>query len=207
MNWGHFQMENPQLLLTKIVERERRLRELSENPKENARECNQIIECLLREYQSLIVEHTSVATTAAAKTGKDVVVQLWKTCWYRRIEDYRKSIKKHSHALETTRDNEELVLKLRAHLAQLNAKLAQLLSSAANFYQEMMLQLEKRAAMAAQSLQLAAAVGGRLLVEDLQVCRCHCFARHVHLKSPYFPPPPRPRSGPCRSASTAALST
>jgi len=162
-------MDTSQLLLTKIGERERRLRELSEHPKENARECNQIIESLLREYQSLIVEHTTVATAAAAKTGKDVDVQLWKTCWYRRIEDYRKSIKKHSHALETTRDNEELVLKLRAHLAQLNAKLAQLLSSAAAFYQDMMLQLEKRAAMAAQSLQLAAAVGGRLLVEDLQV--------------------------------------
>lgn len=102
----------------------------------------------LREnYQSLILQHPDFG---AFVTCKDIEEKLWKLCFYIKIEEYRKSIRK----TLTLRDEKEsiasnpaaasLALKARTHLAKLVAAFTKFLSDGSSFYQDLMLKVSTR---------------------------------------------------------------
>jgi hypothetical protein len=72
---------------------------------------------------------------------------LWKQCFYRQIEEYRRSIRKTVQLLEQTEPNPanaanmSTIEKAKAHLARLTAVFSKFLSDASTFYQELMLQV------------------------------------------------------------------
>ena len=158
-------MDQPIQILKKTVELERRLKEIE--PDKNKTESIAVMNELLTLYQTLITEHTSFSNAC----GKDIDGQLWKSCWYRRIEEYRKTIKKHTQVMDKDKDKPEIVEKYRAHIANVNAGFGRFLSMAATSYQEMMLKLEKRANFCASKH----GNGERPKAEDLQRCIYRCL--------------------------------
>ena len=103
-----------------------------------------------QDYQLLIINHPGV--------GKDVDSALWKHCFYRQIEEYRKSIRKTVQIIEnqgatgTGTSGESaggrhatadplMLEKAKSHLARLNSAFAKFLSDSITFYQETMLKV------------------------------------------------------------------
>ena len=160
-------MDQPMQILKKTVELERRLKEIE--PDKNKTESVAVMNELLTLYQTLITDHTSFSNAC----GKDIDGQLWKSCWYRRIEEYRKTIKKHTQVMDKDKDKPEIVEKYRAHIANVNAGFGRFLTLAATSYQEMMLKLEKRAAYC--SSKNGGGNGERPKAEDLQRCIYRCL--------------------------------
>ena len=158
-------MDQPIQILKKTVELERRLKEIE--PDKNKTESVAVMNELLTLYQTLITEHTSYSNAC----GKDIDGQLWKSCWYRRIEEYRKTIKKHTQVMDKDKDKPEIVEKYRAHIANVNAGFGRFLNMAATSYQEMMLKLEKRAAYCSSKNGNSE----RPKAEDLQRCIYRCL--------------------------------
>jgi Telomerase activating protein Est1 len=89
-----------------------------------------------RDYQTLIIHHPSF--------GKDVDSALWKQCFYRQIEEYRKSIRKTVQIIESS-DNatstNPMIEKAKSHLAKLNSAFSHFLSGSMTFFQETMLKV------------------------------------------------------------------
>lgn len=113
------------------------------------------------DYQVLIVEHTSHCCSIATK---DIDEVLWKQCFYRQIEDYRKSIRKTVQLLDqsnattpnannsnksannsatATLTSSEMGVKAKTHLARLTAAFIKFLSDGSMFYQDLMLKVRR----------------------------------------------------------------
>lgn len=86
-------------------------------------------------YRSLIVEHAA----SLHSEKKDIDGLLWKNCFYRQIEDFRKSIKRNSSQLEVS-DGTSFALreKQQVYLAKLAAALLKFLADSVVFYHSLM---------------------------------------------------------------------
>ena len=102
-----------------------------------------------KDYQVLVVNHTIYACSG----NKDVDGMVWKQCFYRQIEEYRKSIRKttqiidqESREVDTTTPAvvNPISEKARLHLAKLHTAFAKLLSDATSFYQDCMLKVIRK---------------------------------------------------------------
>ena len=88
------------------------------------------------------MQHPSFGSLVSCK---EIEEKLWKFCFYVKIEEYRKSIRK----TVSLRDGQEgpdatpaavsLALKARAHLAKLISAFTKFLSDGTSFYQEFMM--------------------------------------------------------------------
>ena len=92
---------------------------------------------LRSDYRKLIVHHTAFIF----KEKKDVDTQMWKNCFYKQIEDFRRSIRKYSADLSNSQSSDPRVEKQRFYLVQLTAALISFLSDSTIFYQDMMLEV------------------------------------------------------------------
>lgn len=66
---------------------------------------------------------------------------MWKNCFYKQIEDFRRSIRKYSADLSNSQSSDPRVEKQRFYLVQLTAALISFLSDSTIFYQDMMLEV------------------------------------------------------------------
>ena len=89
------------------------------------------------DYRKLIVNHTAFIF----KEKKDVDTQMWKNCFYKQIEDFRRSIRKNSSDLSNSQLSDPRVEKQRFYLVQLTTALISFLSDSTVFYQDMMLEV------------------------------------------------------------------
>ena len=89
------------------------------------------------DYRKLIVNHTAFIF----KEKKDVDTQMWKNCFYKQIEDFRRSIRKNSSDLSNTQPSDPRIEKQRFYLVQLTTALISFLSDSTVFYQDMMLEV------------------------------------------------------------------
>jgi Telomerase activating protein Est1 len=93
------------------------------------------------------MQHPSFGSLVSCK---EIEEKLWKFCFYVKIEEYRKSIRK----TVSLRDGQEgpdatpaavsLALKARAHLAKLISAFTKFLSDGTSFYQEFMMKASLR---------------------------------------------------------------
>ena len=101
----------------------------------------------LREYyQDLILQHIEYGASISCK---EVGENLWKLCFYVKIEEYRKSIRKTTILLEDKGGSSRpladgLALKARTHLVKLVTVFTKFLSDGSSFYQDLMLQVRER---------------------------------------------------------------
>jgi hypothetical protein len=76
------------------------------------------------------------------KEKKDADTQMWKNCFYKQIEDFRRSIRKNTAELATYADSDtQIIEKQRYYLVQLTSALLTFLSDSTVFYQDMMLEV------------------------------------------------------------------
>lgn len=75
--------------------------------------------------------------TAAAK---DIHTALWKTCFYKQIDEYRRSLKKTKGIIDQ-KSNPEQHEKASVHLMHLIAAFSKFLSDSIAWYQEFLLQV------------------------------------------------------------------
>lgn len=124
-----------------IMEREQKIKALKEeDPKRNASKIAAMSGELRVDYRKLIVYHTHFIF----KEKKDADTQMWKNCFYKQIEDFRRSIRKNTAELATFADSDMRIEKQRYYLVQLTSALLTFLSDSTVFYQDMMLELEMR---------------------------------------------------------------
>jgi len=124
-----------------IMEREQKIKTLKEeDPKRNAQEIAVLSGELRGDYRKLIVHHTHFIF----KEKKDADTQMWKNCFYKQIEDFRRSIRKNTAELATYADTDLRIEKQRYYLVQLTSALLNFLSDSTVFYQDMMIELETR---------------------------------------------------------------
>jgi Telomerase activating protein Est1 len=99
---------------------------------------------LREKFQKLIIQHPSFGSFVTCKETEE---KLWKLCFYVKIEEYRKSIRK----TVLLRDSDEgpaanqgessRVIKAKTHLAKLISAFSKFLSDGTSFYQEFMLKV------------------------------------------------------------------
>ena len=94
---------------------------------------------LRKDYHTLLVEHPDLSLNVK----KDIDSMLWKTCYYRQIEEFRASIKKTTSIIENANDI-ILTEKATAHLSKLTVALMKFLADAISSYQDLLLQYESK---------------------------------------------------------------
>lgn len=117
-------------------EREKKLKLLKENPKENGKEINSLLLTIRNDYRNLIVEQP----TLSSSIKKDIDGLLWKQCYYKQIEEYRRGIKKTSGLV----DQEKTRALAEQHLLKLTAAFLKFLNDAVSNYQDLLQRLESK---------------------------------------------------------------
>jgi hypothetical protein len=88
------------------------------------------ISCRIRkDYKILIIDHPGFC-----HEKKDVIGLFWKNCFYKHIEEFRKSIKSIKSQLEVARSNEKLIF----HFARLSQEFSAFLNDSSRFIQKLM---------------------------------------------------------------------
>eukprot|EP01035_Chromulina_nebulosa_P029542 gene29542-39162_t len=137
----HAENDDKMYILQLNLERERTIKRLKDqDSKSNAAQIADLLAVLRLDYRKLIVNHTAFIF----KEKKDVDTQMWKNCFYKQIEDFRRSIRKNSSDLSNTQPSDPRIEKQRFYLVQLTTALISFLSDSTVFYQDMMLELESR---------------------------------------------------------------
>ena len=76
------------------------------------------------------------------KEKKDIDALLWKNCFYKQIEDFRRSVRKNSSTLgNMTAANDPLVEKQKFLIAKIVSAFITFLADSSTFYQDMMLEV------------------------------------------------------------------
>jgi hypothetical protein len=129
-----------------IESKEAKLNELKKTPKENASEIYQLLLDIRSSYKACILfDVTSSVSPQDKVLSKELDGSLWRSCFYKQIEEYRKSIKNTTLVIDNgTNDNNNLQLidKARGHLAKLTSALIRMLSESIQFYMELLKELE-----------------------------------------------------------------
>lgn len=76
----------------------------------------------------------------SVESKKDIDGLLWKQCYYKQIEEFRRSIKKTTTIIEEN-TSPSFVEKAQAHLLKLTGAFLKFLTDALSAYQEFMLQV------------------------------------------------------------------
>ena len=109
----------------------------------------QLLAAIREDLKTLITQHPIFSNAPC----HDVHGMLWSQCFYKQIEEFRRSIRKHANAIAedeapaasaTVPRDEEAALKARHHFVRLVSTYTKLLSSSFVFYQDLMLTLEER---------------------------------------------------------------
>lgn len=94
------------------------------------------------DYKDLILEHPKFA----AASPKDIDAMLWKQCFYKQIEEFRRSIRKTMQVIEG--DGRELNFivsdKAKQHLGRLTSAFSRFLLDSSVFYQDILKQVYLR---------------------------------------------------------------
>ncbi|TYZ65968.1 hypothetical protein PybrP1_003918 [[Pythium] brassicae (nom. inval.)] len=114
-------MADPKPLYREIVELERQLRELLRANPLNAADANALRSRLVEKAQAI------ADASAAFAAAKEIEQVLWKPCFYRRIEDFRRRIRKYAAASAGDRS-------VREHFARVSAEFQHFLTESAAFY-------------------------------------------------------------------------
>jgi hypothetical protein len=88
-------------------------------------------------YRRILVEFPSFSSTYV----KDVDTMLWKQCFYKPIEEYRRNIKRVlqiASLVATDSSQKQAVEKAKLHLARLSTALSNFIIESQDFYQELM---------------------------------------------------------------------
>lgn len=90
---------DPTSLLRSILEREKRLKELKElpDPGKHASKIDDLLAKIRKGYRVLITEHSHVITSEK----RDLDGLMWKNCFYRPIEEFRKKLRANASILES----------------------------------------------------------------------------------------------------------
>jgi hypothetical protein len=133
--------DGPLYLLKRNIEREKLIKELSTtNAKANGPEISRLMNLVRSDYRELIVNYPSFrAESKSSSSSKDIDGLLWKSSFYKQIQEYRKSISKTLLIIE---EKNNFLEKAKLHLIKLNSVFIKYLSDAVVFYQDLMLQLE-----------------------------------------------------------------
>lgn len=134
--------EKASSILLSNLERERCIKELKESSdaKLHGPEIAELSIKVRQEYRKLIVQHTSFLS----QEKRDVDGLLWKNCFYKRIEEFRRSLKKHTPELNQLTPYTAAYDKHCLFLSKLSFSFKSFLSESVAFYQEMMTELEER---------------------------------------------------------------
>ena len=91
----------PQLLQSNI-DREKRLKEVKKlgNTEQTRADIQRLLTAIRLDYRKLLIQHTAYCSTVG-RDGRDIDGLLWKTCFYKQIEEYRRSLLKHSKLCNT----------------------------------------------------------------------------------------------------------
>jgi hypothetical protein len=120
-------------ILKRNLERENRLKELKEAPKENGKEINKLLLEIRNDYIVLLLDHP----TLSSAIKKDIDGLMWKQCFYKQIEEYRRSIKKTS-LLIAEGGQSPMTEKARQHLIKLTTFFFKFLTDSLAIYQDML---------------------------------------------------------------------
>ena len=82
-----------------------------------------------KNYRQLVLDFP-----AFCQDKKDIIGQMWKSCFYKQIEEFRKIIKKCKTQLEVNRDN----VALKNHHALLHKEFSSFLSDSLRWFQKLM---------------------------------------------------------------------
>ncbi|CAH0478718.1 unnamed protein product [Peronospora belbahrii] len=104
-----------------MVTLDKKLRDLLRANPLNTQDAN----VLRRRFMDAALRLVDIHTTFAA--SKEVELALWKPCFYRRIEDFRRRIRKYAAAAQTDRN-------VREHFARVSSEFQQFLTEASGFY-------------------------------------------------------------------------
>lgn len=128
---------DPVDLMGSILEKEKKSKELRDAPfsPNIASELHELLHRIRKEYRLLIVEFPGFNPEK-----KDVMGLFWKNCFYKHIEEFRKSIKKLKGQLDVNRFNQ----KLANHMSRLCQEFIAFLSDSAKFIQKLMADLERK---------------------------------------------------------------
>jgi hypothetical protein len=93
-------------------------------------------------YRRHIVEYSSFINDEK----RDVHLMLWKSCFYKQIEDFRKSIRKYASYIEEKKTNQGFAItdqsinqeKLKSHVSKLTSSFILFLTDSINFYLSLM---------------------------------------------------------------------
>ncbi|TMW58237.1 hypothetical protein Poli38472_011825 [Pythium oligandrum] len=115
---------DPRRLYREIVDVEKQLRELLRSNPLNAQDANVLRSRLMEKARIL----TQVSPTFAA--ARELEQVLWKPCFYKRIEDFRRRIRKYASAPSTDRT-------VREHFARVSNEFQEFLTDASAFYENL----------------------------------------------------------------------
>ncbi|GLE01084.1 hypothetical protein PINS_up009897 [Pythium insidiosum] len=115
---------DPRRLYREIVEIEKQLRDLLRSNPLNVHDANLLRSRLTEKAQQL----TDVSPAFAA--AREIEQALWKPCFYKRIEDFRRRIRKYATASASDRS-------VREHFARVSAEFQAFLTDAAAFYESL----------------------------------------------------------------------
>ena len=137
--------EDGKILFINTIQYEKQLKELrTGNIKENGSEISKILNTIRSNYHKLLVYYPQFCSSLS----KDVDTLLWKSCFYKQIDEYRKSIKRTIDIIDNDDGNNidttssVLLDKAKLHLLKLTAVFNNFLADSIAFYQDLMLQLE-----------------------------------------------------------------
>ncbi|ETP25267.1 hypothetical protein F441_01848 [Phytophthora nicotianae CJ01A1] len=112
---------DPRCAYMELVALDKQLRDLLRANPLNAQDANALRRRLMDAATRLADAHPAFAA------NKEVEQALWKPCFYRRIEDFRRRIRKYATAAQTDRN-------VREHFARVSSEFQQFLTESAAFY-------------------------------------------------------------------------
>ena len=137
-----------------ILEKSKKHKEVRHSSNAKDKEKVLILHTLLEAIREDMKNLITLYPTFSISPSHDVHGMLWSQCFYKQIEEFRRSIRKHASALAEDNDatalgmsvaaarDEEAVVKARHHFVRLVTTYTKLLTTSFVFYQELMLTLE-----------------------------------------------------------------
>eukprot|EP00981_Chlorochromonas_danica_P006442 scaffold1389_cov251-Ochromonas_danica.AAC.40 len=132
-------MPIPSDIIQEIHVNEKRIKELRNNPREHHEEIKELATSVRKSYRELIVYFP----TFTSDKVKDPVSMLWKSCFYKTIEEFRVNIKQRKKAFELQKSAPGmLATRVKDQLALLTQEFQRFLHDSSRFFLKLMQELE-----------------------------------------------------------------